>query len=147
MIACGEDLGMIPATVPEVMQQLGIKSLEVERMPKVFGRDIVHTEDVPTNCVFTTGTHDMPTLRSWLIEKGEHPTSETIKTVIERILDSPSCWNIFPIQDLLDTDENNWSADPKDDQINVPANPDNHWKFRLRLSINELVQQYFCEVK
>ena len=147
MIACGEDLGMIPATVPEVIQQLGIKSLEVERMPKVFGRDIVQTEDVPTNCVFTTGTHDMPTLRAWLIEKGEHPTSETIKTVIERILDSPSCWNIFPMQDLLDTDESNWSADPKDDQINVPADSENHWKYRLKLSIEELIQQYFCEIK
>ena len=147
MIACGEDLGMIPASVPEVMQQLGIKSLEVDRMPKVFGRALVQTEDVPANCVFTTGTHDMPTLRAWLIEKGENPTSETIKTVIERILDSPACWNIFPIQDLLDTDESNWSADPKDDQINVPANSENHWKYRMKLSTEELIQQYFCGIK
>ena len=47
MIACGEDLGMIPACVPEVMQQLGIMSLEVQRMPKVFGHQFVQTEDLP----------------------------------------------------------------------------------------------------
>lgn len=132
MIACGEDLGMIPATVPEVMQQLGIKSLEVERMPKLFGRSSVLTEDVPANCVFTTGTHDMPTLRAWLVERGENPTSETIREAIEHIIDSPACWNIFPLQDLLDTDERNWSANPADDQINVPANPDNRWKYRMK---------------
>lgn len=140
MIACGEDLGMIPATVPEVMQQLGIKSLEVERMPKVFGRTIVRTEDVPMNSVFTTGTHDMPTLRAWLTENGENPSPDTVKMVIERVLDSPACWNIFPMQDLLDRDESNWSADPKDDQINVPADAENHWKFRLKLSIEELIR-------
>lgn len=139
MIACGEDLGMIPVTVPEVMRQLGIKSLEVERMPKIFGRDTVQTEDVPMNSVFTTGTHDMPTLRAWLTEKGETPSSNSIKKVIERIMDSPACWNIFPIQDLLDTDENNWSADPKDDQINVPANAENHWKYRMKPTIEELL--------
>ncbi len=139
MIACGEDLGMIPATVPEVMRQLGIKSLEVERMPKIFGRDTVQTEDVPIHSVFTTGTHDMPTLRAWLAENGEKQSAETIKMVIERIMDSPACWNIFPIQDLLDTDESNWSADPKDDQINVPANPENHWKYRIKHSIEKLI--------
>ncbi len=34
MLACGEDLGMIPACVPEVMDELKILSLEVQRMPK-----------------------------------------------------------------------------------------------------------------
>ena len=51
MIACGEDLGMIPACVPEVMQELGIMSLEVQRMPKVLGHQFVQTEDLPENCV------------------------------------------------------------------------------------------------
>ena len=34
MMVCGEDLGMIPASVPEVMNKLQILSLEIERMPK-----------------------------------------------------------------------------------------------------------------
>ena len=144
MIACGEDLGMIPATVPVVMHQLGIKSLEVERMPKVFGRTKVQIEDLPMNCVFTTGTHDMPTLRAWLMENGEAVTSSAIQEIIESILDSPACWNIFPLQDLLDMDDNYWSDDPKDDQVNVPADSENHWKYRMRTRIEELRRLPWC---
>ena len=34
MLVCGEDLGMVPHCVPEIMKQLGILSLEIQRMPK-----------------------------------------------------------------------------------------------------------------
>ena len=152
MVACGEDLGMIPACVPEVMQQLGIMSLEVQRMPKVFGHQFVQTEDLPENCVYTTGTHDMPTLRGWLAEDrvrtrqfldsldldDRKVTAKTIKKVTDKHLDSPSKWNIYPLQDLLDRDEKNWSPNPVDDQINVPANAKNQWKWRMRMTIASL---------
>ncbi len=152
MVACGEDLGMIPACVPEVMQQLGIMSLEVQRMPKVFGHQFVQTEDLPENCVYTTGTHDMPTLRGWLAEDrvrtwqfldsldldDRKVTAKTIKKVTDKHLDSPSKWNIYPLQDLLDRDEKNWSPNPVDDQINVPANAKNQWKWRMRMTLEEL---------
>ena len=152
MIACGEDLGMIPACVPEVMHQLGIMSLEVQRMPKVFGHPFVQTEDLPENCVYTTGTHDMPTLRGWLAEDrvrtrqfldsldldDRKVTAKTIKKILEKHLDSPSKWNIYPLQDLLDRDEKNWSPNPKDDQINVPADTKNQWRWRMRMPLEEL---------
>ena len=152
MIACGEDLGMIPACVPEVMQQLGIMSLEVQRMPKVFGHPFVQTEDLPENCVYTTGTHDMSTLRGWLAEDrvrtrqfldsldldDRKVTAKTLNKIMEKHLDSPSKWNIYPLQDLLDLDEKNWSPNPMDDQINVPANAKNQWKWRMRMSLESL---------
>ncbi|MBR0177153.1 MAG: 4-alpha-glucanotransferase [Bacteroidales bacterium] len=152
MIACGEDLGMIPACVPEVMQQLGIMSLEVQRMPKVFGHAFVHTEDLPENCVYTTGTHDMPTLRGWLAEDrvrtrqfldsldldDRKVTGKTIKKILEKHCDSPSKWNIYPLQDLLDMDEKNWSPDPADDQINVPSDAKNQWKWRMKLILEDI---------
>lgn len=152
MIACGEDLGMIPACVPEVMRQLGIMSLEVQRMPKVFGHPFVQTEDLPENCVYTTGTHDMPTLRGWLAEDrvrtrqfldsldldDRKVTDKTLKKIMEKHQDSPSKWNIYPLQDLLDLDEKNWSTNPMDDQINVPANPKNQWKWRMKTPIEAL---------
>ena len=152
MIACGEDLGMIPACVPEVMQQLGIMSLEVQRMPKVFGHPFVQTEDLPENCVYTTGTHDMPTLRGWLAEDrvrtrqfldsldldDRKVTAKTLRKIMDKHLDSPSKWNIYPLQDLLDLDEKNWSPNPVDDRINVPANAKNQWKWRMRMSLESL---------
>ncbi len=152
MIACGEDLGMIPASVPEVMQRLGIMSLEVQRMPKVFGHAFVQTEDLPENCVYTTGTHDMPTLRGWLEEDRVRTrqfldsldlddrkiTAKTIKKVLEKHSDSPAKWLIYPLQDLLDLDEKNWSPDPADDQINVPADAKNQWKWRMKISLEDL---------
>ena len=152
MVACGEDLGMIPACVPEVMQELGIMSLEVQRMPKVFGHQFVQTEDLPENCVYTTGTHDMPTLRGWLgedrvrtrqfldsLDLDDHKvTAKTIKKVMDKHLDSPSKWNIYPLQDLLDRDEKNWSPNPMDDQINVPADPKNRWNWRMRVPLETL---------
>ena len=153
MIACGEDLGMIPACVPEVMQQLGIMSLEVQRMPKVFGHPFVQTEDLPENCVYTTGTHDMSTLRGWLAEDrvrtrqfldsldldDRKVTAKTLKKILEKHLDSPSKWNIYPLQDLLDLDEKNWSTNPADDQINVPANAKNQWKWRMKMNLEALL--------
>ncbi len=152
MIACGEDLGMIPASVPEVMQQLGIMSLEVQRMPKVFGHQFVHTEDLPENCVYTTGTHDMPSLRGWLDEDRVRTrqffdsldlddrkiTGKTIKKILEKHCDSPSKWNIYPLQDLLDREQKNWSPNPKEDQINVPADPKNKWCWRMKNSLEDM---------
>ena len=153
MIACGEDLGMIPACVPEVMQELGIMSLEVQRMPKVFGHPFVQAEDLPENCVYSTGTHDMPTLRGWLAEDRVRTrqfldsldfddrkiTAKMLKKILEKHLDSPSKWNIYPLQDLLDLDEKNWSPNPMEDQINVPANAKNQWKWRMKISIETLL--------
>ena len=154
MVACGEDLGMIPACVPEVMQQLGIMSLEVQRMPKVFGHQFVQTEDLPENCVYTTSTHDMPTLRGWLAEDrvrtrqfldsldldDRKVTAKTLKKIMEKHQDSPSKWNIYPLQDLLDLDEKNWSPNPANDQINVPANAKNQWKWRMKMNLETLLQ-------
>ena len=153
MVACGEDLGMIPACVPEVMQQLDIMSLEVQRMPKIFGHQFVQTEDLPENCVYTTGTHDMPTLRGWLAEDrvrtrqfldsldldDRRVTAKTLKKVMDKHLDSPSKWSIYPLQDLLDLDEKNWSPNPAEDQINVPANAKNQWKWRMKMNLETLL--------
>ena len=42
MLICGEDLGMVPSCVPDVMNQLGILSLEIQRMPKAVSREFFH---------------------------------------------------------------------------------------------------------
>ena len=57
MLTCGEDLGMIPATVPETMEALNILSLEIQRMPKSVNDEFADPARYPYYCVAATGTH------------------------------------------------------------------------------------------
>ncbi|HAQ37310.1 MAG TPA: 4-alpha-glucanotransferase, partial [Saprospirales bacterium] len=65
MLVCGEDLGMVPDCVHPVMDQLGILSLEIQRMSKDPKRKFAHPADAPYMSVCTTSTHDMSTTRGW----------------------------------------------------------------------------------
>jgi 4-alpha-glucanotransferase len=65
MLVCGEDLGLVPACVPQVMRDLGLLSLEIQRMPKELGREFSHPKDAPYLSVVTPATHDMSTIRGW----------------------------------------------------------------------------------
>ena len=56
MLICGEDLGMVPICVPEVMQQLGLLSLEIQRMPKALHRDFSRPQEAPYLSVVTPST-------------------------------------------------------------------------------------------
>ncbi|HUS03721.1 MAG TPA: 4-alpha-glucanotransferase, partial [Chitinophagaceae bacterium] len=59
MLICGEDLGMVPDCVPEVMKETGILSLEIQRMPKDPGVNFFHPKTAPYLSVVTPSTHDM----------------------------------------------------------------------------------------
>ena len=65
MLVCGEDLGMVPHCVPDVMKQLGILSLEIQRMPKDPAKEFSHPADAPYLSVIMPSTHDMSTVRGW----------------------------------------------------------------------------------
>ena len=65
MLVCGEDLGMIPACVPAVMDELRILSLEIQRMPKAYGCSFDNPSNYPYYSVCTTSTHDMSGIRGW----------------------------------------------------------------------------------
>ena len=63
MLACGEDLGMVPDCVPGVMDHWKILSLEMTQMDKGHGW--------PTLSVCATSSHDMSTLRMQNAEAGK----------------------------------------------------------------------------
>ena len=65
MMACGEDLGMIPDCVPQTMKEFKILSLEVQRMPKKLGEVFGDPAEYPYMSVCTTSSHDTSTLRAW----------------------------------------------------------------------------------
>src|ERR1700744_5432046 len=47
MLVCGEDLGMVPHCVEDVMNRLSILSLEIQRMPKQLKKEFAHPADAP----------------------------------------------------------------------------------------------------
>ena len=67
MLACGEDLGMVPPSVPEVMDQLKILTLELERMPKGDSNN-GNPATFPYLSVCSTSTHDTETMREWWVK-------------------------------------------------------------------------------
>ncbi|MGD9993355.1 MAG: 4-alpha-glucanotransferase [Salinivirgaceae bacterium] len=158
MLICGEDLGMIPASVPEVMNQFGILSLEIQRMPKDPKKNFAHPADAPYLSVCTTSTHDMATVRGWWEENrektqlfyneqlgkwGEMPFFAepwVCKEILIQHLYSPAMWTVFPIQDLLAMDENLRVENPNEERINEPANPRHYWKYRMHLTMEELLK-------
>lgn len=156
MLVCGEDLGMVPACVPEVMQQLEILSLEVQRMPKNPSETFVNPKNNPYLSVDTTSTHDTSTLRGWWEENGEitnrfhremlgreegapyFAEPYICKEIIEQHLNSSSMLTILPIQDYIAMDgEFRWDATQRE-QINVPANSEHHWCYKMHQSLESL---------
>lgn len=156
MLVCGEDLGMVPACVKDVMQQLNILSLEVQRMPKQYGATFVNPKDNPYLSVDTTSTHDTSTIRGWWEENGEltnrfyremlghHEGAPyfaepwVCKEIIQQHLDSSSMWVIIPIQDYIAMDgEFRWDQTQRE-QINIPANPKHHWCYKMHQSLESL---------
>lgn len=158
MLICGEDLGMVPASVPGVMNDLSILSLAIQRMPND-DRVFWHPADTPYLSVTSTGSHDMSTLREWWQEDMEktqlfynnilgHDGGAPFfcepwiaRDIINQHMYSPSMWAIFPLQDLLAMDGSLRREKPEEERINVPSNPQHYWKYRMHISIEQLMKE------
>ncbi|MDR2621470.1 MAG: 4-alpha-glucanotransferase [Dysgonamonadaceae bacterium] len=157
MLACGEDLGMIPECVPAVMNQLQIFSLEIERMPKNPDVEFTGLWNLPYHSVCTTSTHDMDTIRMWWKENPERTQryynnvlhgggaapEECLPEICERILfnhlNTRSMLTIIPLQDWLSIDGQIRRANATGERINIPANPRHYWRYRMHLFIEDLM--------
>jgi len=158
MLVCGEDLGMVPHCVPEVMEQTGILSLEIQRMPKKRGAEFFHPADAPYLSVVTPSTHDMSTVREWWEEDplatrrfynnlmghfGDAPPycePWINKEILVQHLYSPAMWSIFQLQDLLGIDAGLRREDPRAERINVPADPNHYWNYRMHIDLEDLAK-------
>jgi 4-alpha-glucanotransferase len=159
MLVCGEDLGMVPHCVPDTMKQLGILSLEIQRMPKNPAREFSNPAEAPYLSVIMPSTHDMSTIRGWweedraLTQKffnkelgqwGEAPAfcePWVNKAIVLQHLHSPAMWSIFQLQDLLGMSEEFRRENPHDERINVPADPHHYWRYRMHLTLEELIKE------
>lgn len=159
MLVCGEDLGMVPHCVPDVMGRLGILSLEIQRMPKNPRTEFFHPKDAPYLSVITPSTHDMSTVRGWweenrektqkffntvMGEPGEAPyycEPWINRAVVLQHLYSPAMWSIFQMQDILGMSDKLRRSNPAEERINNPANPAHYWNYRMHVELEELVKE------
>ena len=158
MLVCAEDLGMVPDCVPWVMEQLQILSLEIQRMPKNPQHEFGHVWEYPYRSVCTISTHDMATLRGWWEEDyeqtcryynqvlghwGEVPTAApgwVCEEIVRNHLECPSLLCILSFQDWLSMDEEIRYPNVDAERINVPANPRHYWRYRMHLTLEELMK-------
>lgn len=159
MLVCGEDLGMVPHCVPDVMKQLGILSLEIQRMPKNPAIEFFHPNDAPYLSVVTPSTHDMSTIRGWWQENraktqrfynnvmgqwGEAPyfcEAWINRAIVLQHLYSPAIWSIFQLQDILGINEKIRRQSPEEERINVPAISKYYWRYRMHISLEDLLKE------
>ena len=159
MLVCGEDLGMVPDSVPDVMNALEILSLEIQRMPKKANTEFAMPADAPYRSVCTTSTHDMNPIRAWWEEdaaltqrfynralgmQGPAPVvCETwiIERIIEQHLLSNAMWIILPWQDWMAIDIVLRNEHPLAERINVPSNPRNFWCYRMHITLEQLLTE------
>ena len=157
MLVCAEDLGMVPNCVPWVMDELRILTLEIQSMPKNPKYKFGNLAENPYRSVDTISTHDMSTLRGWWEEDWElsqsfynealqkdgpapHPMPGWLaEEIISRHLFCPSMLALMSLQDWLSMDEKLRLPDPNAERINVPANPRHYWRYRMHLTIEELL--------
>ena len=130
MLACGEDLGMVPDCVPGVMDHERILSLRM--------RGMENEGPWKQLSVCATSSHDMETLR---MQCNHDPEPWEVRNMLWEFLASPSMLAIFPLQDWVALDKRFRRADRNVERINYPADSDNHWKFRIHFNLQDLMQE------
>ena len=158
MLCCGEDLGMLPDCVAPVLDLLRVLTLEIQSMPKQNGYEFAHLDANPYRSVATISTHDMSPLRLWWSESPERTQryyvsmlqklgrapeqlpAHLAEEIIGRHLYCPSMLCLLSLQDWLAMDSELRGKNPRDERINVPSDPYNRWKYRMHITIEELLK-------
>lgn len=150
---------MIPACVPWVMKNLQVLSLEIQRMPKLFGETFARPEAYPYLSVATPSTHDMSTIRGWWREdealtqqfynhvlgyEGKAPkemSGRVAYDILRQHVHSPSAFALIAWQDWMAMDERLRRANPDDERVNVPSNRDHMWNYRMHIPLEQLMDE------
>ncbi|GAU44872.1 hypothetical protein TSUD_329290 [Trifolium subterraneum] len=156
MLACGEDLGLIPSCVHPVMQELGLVGLRIQRMPNESDLEFGIPSQYSYMTVCAPSCHDCSTLRAWweededrrqrffknVMESDELPPDQCVPEIahfiIRQHIESPSMWAIFPLQDLLALKEEYTARPAIEETINDPTNPKHYWRYRAHVTLESL---------
>lgn len=159
MLLCAEDLGMVPDFVENVLLNREILSLQVQRMSKKSDEKFSHPKNAIYLSVVTPSTHDMSPLRLWWEE--ERKTTQyfynnilghegnapyycepwVCREIINQHLHSPAMWAVFLFQDVLGMDEIIRRENPAEERINIPADPNHNWNYRMHITLEELLKK------
>jgi 4-alpha-glucanotransferase len=156
MLICGEDLGLVPSCVPDVMSKLGFLSMEVQRMPKDANSSFFDPANAPYLSVVTPSTHDMSTLREWWLENPMHTqrfyneqlwqqgyapqeaSTHVVNAIVLQHLASPAMWSVFQLQDLMAMSEDLRTEKPCSERINIPGDSKHYWRYRIPVNLENL---------
>lgn len=159
MLLCAEDLGMVPDFVEHILSEREILALQVQRMPKKIGENFSHPKNAIYLSVVTPSTHDMSTLRQWWEEEKDniqyfynslleqHGAAPfycepwICKEIIQQHLNSPAMWAVFLLQDLMAMDNNIRRENPAEERINIPADTNHIWDYRMHITLESLLKQ------
>ncbi len=156
MLACAEDLGMIPSCVPKVLEDLNILTLEIESMPKTPGSRFGNLSKAPLYSVDTIATHDMAPLRLWWKQNPDKTTeywnnilkqsspvpqllsAQDCELIVSHHMRSNSLLCILALQDWLGISEELRSDKLEQEQINHPEIPRHYWRWRMLPTLEQL---------
>jgi 4-alpha-glucanotransferase len=127
-------------------------------MPKSPKNEFGHVNEYPYLSVCTFSSHDTSTLRGWweedlgktarfyhneLHQQGDIPAFApgwACKMIVGQQLNSNSMLCILSFQDWLSIDEKVRFQNAPAERINVPANPRHYWRYRIHLTLEELMK-------
>lgn len=164
MLICVEDLGQMPHNAATVLDSMRMLTLQLPILPRQQEQEFNPFKQFPVRSVCTFSTHDMAPLRLWWQEnparaqrfyqsvllhdaQAPQPISQPLaEEVIARLYYSPSMLCVISIQDLLAISTtplstltgNRTVPQLQHERINNPADPYNHWNYRLPLTIEQL---------
>lgn len=63
------------------------------------------------------------------------------KEIVLQNLYSPAMWSIFQIQDILGINGDLRRANPQEERINVPSDPNYVWGYRMHINLEKLLKE------
>ena len=159
MLPIGEDLGVVPPEVRTCLSSLGICGTRVMRWQRRWDEDgqFIAPQDYPIDSMTTVSTHDSETLQHWwkaypieaqlfanfkgwsyqpLLSHDHH------REILWDSHHTSSLFHINLIQEYLALIPGLSWPTPEEERINIPGLiSDRNWTYRLKLPLEELIQQ------
>jgi len=159
MLPVGEDLGVVPNRVREIMHDLGICGTKVQRWERKWelpDQPFTAYKDYPLDSLSCVSTHDTETLGQWWILHPDEAvawcrfrgvnytpnaplTDETRKTLLHDSMSVPSLFCVNLLSELLRLVPTLSPPDDQMDRINVPGTVSrSNWSVRLKPSVQQI---------